>query len=195
MRYSDPSGLVAKPRWLLQSVADVGRHEGFREYAYPDPESYIGKRYPSSKYGWGSKPARIILASLGLDASKGTPWTVGHGFIHGVTPDTRISLEQSFKRLEVEVIQHARGLDDLFPGWRDRPLFLQTVLVDMIYNLGKAGLGGFKNTLRYMKEANYPQAATNMERSLWYRQTGSRAREDVARIRNQSIEPEHIVKL
>ncbi len=42
--------------WLKrQVVADLNRHEGFREFAYPDPLSALYKKF--SRLPWGLKPA------------------------------------------------------------------------------------------------------------------------------------------
>src|SRR5688572_27910594 len=62
---------VNKTELLNQYLADARKHEGFRQYAYPDPLSALGKIFPASKYGWGAKPAREILNFIGQDESKG----------------------------------------------------------------------------------------------------------------------------
>lgn len=194
MSLSDPSLNMAIPDYVRQGVADEERHEGFRQYAYPDPLSELARKYPARKYKWGYRPARMILAEIGEPASKGTPWTCGIGFTKGVTPDTQMTLEFARKRLATEVVEHAKGLDTIFPGWKTKPLFLQSVLVDMIYNMGAATLGTFKATLKLLKEGNYEQAAHNLEHTLWYTQVGNRAKENVWRLRNQMIQPEYIAK-
>lgn len=51
----------------------------------------------------------------------------------------------------------------------------QVVLIDMCFNLGIKGLLGFKNTLRYIGEGNYEQAAKNMLKSKWATQVKNRA--------------------
>lgn len=51
----------------------------------------------------------------------------------------------------------------------------QIVLIDMCFNLGIKGLLGFKNTLRYVGEGNYEQAAKNMLKSKWAKQVKGRA--------------------
>lgn len=170
---------ICRPNWLSQSHADLKRHEGFRPYAYPDPLSALGKKH-GSKFGY--KPAREVLASLGANESQGGPWTVGYGFTKNVTPDTHMSQEEADEHLYVEIMQHAQGLDDLVPDWGNSPLYVQTVLVNLIFNLGKAGLAKFKNTLRLFNEGKYVQASANLKQSLWYNQVGNRAVELTARL-------------
>lgn len=188
---------MAKPRWLPQALSDLDRHEGFRQYAYPDPLSKLAKTYPATKHGWGKRPARVIAAELGLtdsDLRLGAPWTVGHGFTYRVTPDTSISKEMSMRRLEQEALDHAAGLDKVLPDWRkNMPLYAQTVVVNMIYNLGKAGFASFNTTINLLKQGKYAEAGTNLRKSLWFKQVKGRAEELVTRLEKGEIAPEHRV--
>lgn len=182
-----------KPDWLVQVESDLDRHEGFREFAYPDPLSALFRRHPRAK--WGFRPAELIMAELGEIGNErdGRPWTVGHGFTHGVRPSSRISKEASLQRLEAEILKHVKILDDLIPEWRDMPLFAQTVLVNMAYNMGHNRLSKFAPTLAVMKQKKWGRAARRLKNTLWYKQVGSRARELIARLENQRIAPEHLV--
>lgn len=190
---TDITDLKSKPRWLRQTLKDLDRHEGFEEFAYPDPLSVLAKKYPARKYGWGKRPARQILAELGEREINGQPWTVGHGFTHGVTPDSRITREQSLKRLEPELIEHVKGLYSLYHDWDKEPLFVSTVLANMAFNMGTARLSKFAPTLAVLKAHKYEEAAARLEKTAWYKQVGVRSKELVARLRNQMIAPEHIV--
>ena len=49
-------------------------------------------------------------------------------------------------------------------------------LTDMCYNMGIKGLSTFKNTLRFIKKADYKRAAKNIKSSLYCKQTKSRCR-------------------
>jgi len=191
---SSTEGLKASPKWLRQLVADLDRHEGFRQYAYPDPKSEIGIKYPARKYGWGNKPAGPILAALGLSEGKGRPWTVGHGFTKDVTPATNISKEFSNRRLEQEALDHAAELDSLLPEWRIAfPLYAQTVFANMIYNMGRERLSKFTTTLNLAKHMKFAEAGRNLRASLWFKQVGTRAEELVKRLETGKIAPEHQV--
>lgn len=57
----------------------------------------------------------------------------------------------------------------------DLPEDAQRVLVEMIFQMGKAGVLKFKNTLTLLANKNYKAAANGMRNSLWYRQTTNRA--------------------
>lgn len=175
-----------------QLVADLERHEGFRKFAYPDPLSYLGRKYRNQP--WGFKPARELMILIGeKDFSKGKPWTVGIGDTVGVTPDTIVTLTQAQSKLSNHIAKNLRELDGVFPQWKQMPFPIQTVLVNLVYNIGGVGLSKFKNTLAYLAARNFPAAAANLEKSLWYRQVGRRAVELVRRVRTNTIEPQHLV--
>ena len=57
------------------------------------------------------------------------------------------------------------------------------VLVEMAFNLGIAGLLGFKQTLAAIKAGHYDQAAIQMLDSRWAKQVGKRADELAAMMR------------
>jgi GH24 family phage-related lysozyme (muramidase) len=183
--------LICRPQWLEQTHADLKRHEGFRPYAYPDPLSPLGKKH-GSKFGY--KPARNVLASIGANEKEGAPWTVGYGFTgKDVTPDTTITVEDADEKLYDEIVAHVKGLDKLVPDWLQAPLFVQSVLANLIFNMGAGGLGEFKNTLKMINSGNYVGASANLVKSLWYKQVGSRAVELVTRLATGDISDKHKV--
>lgn len=51
----------------------------------------------------------------------------------------------------------------------------QEVVINMAFNLGMAGFGKFRNTIGYISDGNYRQAASNMLQSRWAAQVGRRA--------------------
>lgn len=180
--------------WIQQVTADLDRHEGFREYAYPDPLSVLAKKYPASKYKWGFRPARQILAEIGAKEIHGQPWTYGHGFTHGVTPDSRITHAESLKRLRQEILEHVKGLERLYYNWQAAPLFVSTVLVNMIYNMGFDRFKQFQPTINRIKEGKYAEAAERLRKTPWFKQVGKRAVELTDRLERQTIAPQHVAK-
>lgn len=182
----------AETRLLLQVVKDLDRHEGFREYAYPDPLSKLGRKYRGKQYQWGYKPAREIMATIpGARDEDGAPWTYGFGFTKGVTPDSRIDRCKAERMLEHLILDIDTALRNVLAWYKDSTFVTKTVLINMAYNMGLKGLLGFRNTLNHIKLQDYTKAAQNMTLSLWYSQVGSRAKELVQRIRKQEIEPHH----
>ena len=68
------------------------------------------------------------------------------------------------------------GLDKNMPWWRGLTHARQRVLANMAFNLGTAGLMGFKNTMLYVQNGEYQKAADGMLASKWAKQVGARAK-------------------
>ena len=177
---------------VRQCSSDLNRHEGFREFAYPDPLSKLFKQHP--RMNWGYRPALEILAELRIsleDAKRlGAPWTVGFGFTANVNPATRTDRTTAARLLEQKVLDMDLVLSRKLPWYADASFVTKTVLINMAFNMGVQGLLGFKNTLRYISEKNYNQAAANMRKSLWAQQVGRRALELSDRMATQVIPPQ-----
>lgn len=182
----------AETKLMLQVKADLNRHEGFREFAYPDPLSPIGRRYRGKDWPWGFVPARELLARIpNVDDDDGNPWTYGFGFTHCVTPDSRIHRIPAERMLESLILEMQYALAAKLPWYPTASFVTKTVLTNMAFNLGIGGLLKFKNTLAFVKAQQYEQAARNMQLSLWYTQVGNRAKELVQRMKTQTIEPQN----
>lgn len=115
--------------------------------------------------------------------SRGLP-TIGYG--HLVLPN------ESFKAGLTEDEANALLIKDARNAYNDAkslyqqfgmtgPEALQRVLWQMVFQMGKARVLGFKKALAAMGAGNYREAAAQMRDSSWYKQTTSRA-EKLARI-------------
>jgi lysozyme len=51
----------------------------------------------------------------------------------------------------------------------------QAVLIGMAFQMGTNGLLGFRQTLAYVRDQRWPQAASSMLSSTWAKQTPARA--------------------
>lgn len=171
-----------------QVEGDLQSDEGFREFSYPDPLSKLYRQFPDLRKLWGTKPVKELLANkAGYTLADGMPWTVGFGFTQGVTPDTRMPREQAERMLEQKVADMDATLKNTL-SWYDSASFVtKTILINMAFNMGVKGLLGFKNTLKYISEKNYVQAAANMRKSLWYQQVTNRAERLAKRMETQKI--------
>ena len=186
-----PYLVASKTQLLLQVKKDLGRHEGFRQWSYPDPLSDLHKRFPRLK--WGYAPAKELVAAVDKsfsDWKQGSPWTVGYGFTDGVTEDSIMFQITAERKLEQKILEVDSALESLLSWYKATPFVVKTVLINMAFNLGLKGLLEFKNTLAYMKASNWKQAASNMRQSLWYKQVGSRAEELSKRIETLTIPDE-----
>lgn len=61
---------------------------------------------------------------------------------------------------------------------------VQEILVNMMFNMGRPRLSGFKNFNAALAEGDWNRAADEMVDSRWYRQVGARAERLVERMRN-----------
>ena len=161
--------------WIDHTLKNLRESENYKRYAYPDPYSKLGEKYPASKYGWGNRPAAEILRGLAANPDDGKPWTVGYGYTWGVQPDTEFTVGMAEHKLKEVVQDCVAQVPKLVPNFKDQPDVIKAVLVDMCYNMGPKTLSKFKNTLRSFINKDYMQAAKGMEASLWYKQTKSRA--------------------
>jgi lysozyme len=66
-------------------------------------------------------------------------------------------------------------LDRSLPWWTDLSDVRQRVLANMCFNLGITKLLGFRNTLVFMRQGKYNQAADGMLASAWASQVKGRA--------------------
>lgn len=190
---NDPYLYSNKVPFILQMKKDLMRHEGFRQYAYPDPLSKLAKKYRG--LDWGRRPARELMVLVkDMTEEDGRPWTVGVGDTHGVSPDSVRTLEQAERRLEQHIVEYEAALVAALPWVKEASFVTRTVLLNMAFNMGLRGLLQFRNTLRFIEAKDYVRAASNMTQSLWYKQVGARAKELVERMRTQTILPEHKAK-
>jgi lysozyme len=89
--------------------------------------------------------------------------------------DVGITPEEADHLLRNDVARVCADLDARLPWWRGLDEVRQRVLVNMGFNLGIAGLLGFKNTLRSVETGDYLGAAQGMLSSKWAHQVGPRA--------------------
>lgn len=124
--------------------------------------------------------------------SRGIP-TVGVGFnLNRSDADTKlksvganpIKVKQGKQALTTEQIDSLlmgdlktanKSASELVTNITIHPASIQGVLTEMAFNLGKKGLGEFKNFLGLINAKKYPEASKEMMRSAWSKQVGKRA--------------------
>jgi lysozyme len=89
--------------------------------------------------------------------------------------DVGISEDEARLLLEHDIDRAANQLDVALPWFVSLDAVRQAVLIDMNFNMGLGGLLSFHNTLTFMRQGNWAQAAAGMRNSLWARQVGKRA--------------------
>lgn len=131
----------------------------------------------------GDAPDPELIAQLKVDegcrltAYKDTVgvWTVGYGHAY-VEPGTVWTQAQAEAQLIEDVREHNAKLAKALPWIATLDPVRRRVLQNMAFNLGVAGLLGFKNTLEMVRTGKYAQAADNMLLSKWAGQVGNRAK-------------------
>lgn len=89
--------------------------------------------------------------------------------------DVGISVEEARHLLHNDIARTAADLDRLLPWWSTLDEVRQRVLLNMAFNMGAAGLAGFRQTLGFVRAGLWGAAADGMLASLWARQVGPRA--------------------
>lgn len=82
----------------------------------------------------------------------------------------------------LEAVEQA--LDTSYPWWRSLSEARQHVLMHMGYQMGMAGLAGFRKMLAALKRGQYALAAEEMLDSEWAEQTPRRAERLAEQMRN-----------
>jgi lysozyme len=89
--------------------------------------------------------------------------------------DRGITAEESAMLLANDIAAEERELLRALPWVATLDEVRQRVLLDMAFNMGIAGLLGFKHTLATIQAGDYKRAATMMLDSRWAKQVGQRA--------------------
>ena len=86
--------------------------------------------------------------------------------------------------LEIKIKKFKKQVYNALPWLTYAPMDIQDALCEMAYQMGVAGLLGFKNTLALIEAGRYSDAAENMLKSKWAKQTPKRANEIANLVRN-----------
>ena len=99
--------------------------------------------------------------------------TIGYG---RNLDDNGISKSEAYVLLENDIQNCERQLLDEIPEiYNCLDEARKSVLLNMCFNLGIAGLLGFNNTLAFVKAGDWERAANGMLASKWAKQVGRRA--------------------
>ena len=136
-------------------------HEGFRDSVYLCPTGH-------PTVGYGFRVADLSPDELALNAGAVEP----------------MSKEVAEKILDIKITKFKKQVYNALPWLTYAPMDIQDALCEMAYQMGVAGLLGFKNTLAMIKERKYREAAENMLKSKWATQTPKRAKQIANLVRN-----------
>jgi lysozyme len=102
-------------------------------------------------------------------------WTMGVGRLIDKRKGGGITAAESAYLLGNDITAKTSGLVASIPWVEQLDPVRRAVLQNMAFQMGVEGLLGFKNTLNFIKNGNYAQAALNMQMSKWHSQTPERS--------------------
>lgn len=108
-------------------------------------------------------------------------WTIGYGQTRWsdgspIFPGNRITEVDALTWLRAELWKCAMDCQHDYYSFENHDHVRQEVLVNMRYNLGRAGLAKFVKMNAAVEEYDYKQWAEEMEDSRWFRQVSLRAK-------------------
>lgn len=131
--------------------------------------------------------ANIYQCTAGVD-------TVGYGFNVNYLEEDELALnngivepmtpEAAHKILELKLEKLKAALIREFSWVEQKPIIVQEALLEMAYQLGIPKMKSFSQTLTYIKEDNYQQAAINLRKSKWAKQTPKRVENLIRSLQN-----------
>ena len=91
-------------------------------------------------------------------------------------PDEHLISEERCRDLfAADVINSVEGCRRLYSDWDTFPDELQHILVNMVFQMGAAGVGKFRMMKAAMEDGDFSEASLHMLESRWARQTPNRA--------------------
>lgn len=131
--------------------------------------------------------ANIYQCTVGVD-------TIGYGFNVNYLEQDELALnngvvepmtpEVAHKILELKLEKLKVALIREFSWVEQKPVIVQEALLEMAYQLGIPKMKSFSQTLTYIKEDNYQQAAINLRKSKWAKQTPKRVENLIRSLQN-----------
>ena len=111
--------------------------------------------------------SKVYKCTAGVD-------TIGVGF---AIKDLHLSEEvcELILREKLEVLEGR--FESKFDWFKDSPVEVRNVMLNMAYQLGFRGFCKFKKTIGYLEDAEWEKASEEMLDSKWAKQTPNRAKE------------------
>lgn len=149
-------------------ISQLRRHEGLRLFVYCCPTGHwtIGYGHNLDANPLSAEERKVTGYRDGVISAAGADWL----------------LQRDVERTERALIERLPWVANLDPVRRD-------ALVNMAFQMGVAGLCGWKTTLNLLRAGQFGMAAERMADTLWTRQTPNRAREIIRQIRTGQYQP------
>ena len=155
---------------MTQLEQDLINDEGLRLKVYKDT---VGKSTIGVGRDINDKPFRpeeVIKLGTSNERNVSTVEDLTNEIIaNGITKDEAIYL------LDNDIALVTKGLIHNLPWVDTQPDDVKRVLINMAFNMGVGGLLKFHNTLNFIKNNDYVDAANGMLASIWAKEVGARA--------------------
>jgi lysozyme len=102
-------------------------------------------------------------------------WTIGVGRLIDQRKGGGLSDEEVDHLLRNDIERFTREVEQALPWFKELNEPRQAVLIGMAFQMGTAGLLGFRNTLNAVRDNRWFDAAEGMLASRWAQQTPGRA--------------------
>ncbi|MFT7616341.1 MAG: lysozyme [Candidatus Woesearchaeota archaeon] len=167
--------LYAEREDVLQAgFADfTKRFEGFRNKRYKDTRGKMTIGYGTNLDAL-SDVGRAVFVKWGYDPKRLR------------NEDITIPEKVAWSVLQADLIEAEKDAKNSVKNFYLHPPKVRAIIVDMRYNLGKAGFNDFKKLRAALENTNYIEAAREMERSDWFKQVKNRSRDHVKTLRDQA---------
>lgn len=103
---------------------------------------------------------------------------------HGQEVGTPVSEERVTSAFQGDLDIAIGECKALYDNWETYPGEVQEILVNMMFNMGRGRLAGFKMMRKAIDEADWKEAAVQGRDSRWYKQVGNRAERLMTRMEN-----------
>lgn len=150
-------------------IAQLKRHEGLRLFVYccTAGRRTIGYGHNLDANPLSAEERKVTGYRDGVISAAGADWL----------------LQRDVERTERALIERLPWVANLDPVRRD-------ALVNMAFQMGVAGLCGWKTTLNLLRSGQWGMAAERMAATLWARQTPARAKEIIAQMKTGNYQPQ-----
>lgn len=102
---------------------------------------------------------------------------------HGQPVGTEVSEERVAEVFEYDIEVTLDECERLYSGFSELPEEVQHILANMMFNMGRPRLSGFKKFNAAIEAGEWQEASEEMIDSRWYRQVTNRAERLVQRMR------------
>ena len=137
----------------MSLIDNIKANEGFSEYVYRDSLGFL-------TVGYGFKCDSLTSDELELNKNRYEP----------------MSKEVACKILELKLQKLQNEVFAKLKWLKSQPKQVQSIVIEMAYQMGVSGMLGFKNTLKLIENKEYLKASNNMLKSKWAKQTPNRAK-------------------